>query len=86
MRMWDHMVCQPLPCPSGPDAAFLCVLSVLTACLCPSYQSGLMFLLYLLGYRTSIQFDFLAVLVVILLLVVQGSEVYLPTPSSWPEA
>ena len=29
-----------------------------------SYQSGLMFLLHLLGCRTSIQFDFLSVLVV----------------------
>ena len=35
-----------------------------TACLCPSYQSGWMFLLYLLGCWTSIQFDFLSVLVV----------------------
>ena len=36
------------------------------ACLRPSYQSGWMFLLYLLGCRTSIQFDFLSVLVVCL--------------------
>ena len=32
--------------------------------LCPSYQSGWLFLLYLLGCCTSIQFDFLSVLVV----------------------
>ena len=31
----------------------------------PSYQSGRMFLLYLLGCRTSVQFDFLSVLVVL---------------------
>ena len=35
-----------------------------SACLHPSYQSGWMFLLYLLGCWTSIQFDFLSVLVV----------------------
>ena len=33
------------------------------ACLHPSYWAGSMFLLYLLGCRTSIQFDFLSVLV-----------------------
>ena len=33
------------------------------ASLCPSYWSGWMFLLYLLGCRTSIQLDFLSVLV-----------------------
>ena len=40
------------------------VLSALAAHLCPSYLSGWMFLLYLLGCWTSIQFDFLSVLVV----------------------
>ena len=34
------------------------------ACLHPSYQSGWMFLLYLLGCQTAIQFNFLSVLVV----------------------
>ena len=50
-----------------------------------------MFLLYLLGCQTSIQFDFLSVLflfffliVVVLLLVVRGGTVYLPIPPSWP--
>ena len=47
-----------------PAAALLRVLSTLAACLRPSYWSGLMFLLYLLGCQTSIQFDFLSVLVV----------------------
>ena len=49
-----------------------------------------MFLLYLLGCQTSIQFDFLSVLavfcfeiVVVLLLVVQGSTVCLPTSPSF---
>ena len=59
----------------------------------PSYRSGWMFLLYLLGCWTSIQFDFLSVLVlvfvfkfvVVLLLVVQGGTVCLPMPPSWPE-
>ena len=51
-----------------------------------------MFLLYFLDCRTSIQFDFLSVLVVfcfeivvVLLLLVLGSTVYLPMPPSWPE-
>ena len=51
-----------------------------------------MFLLLLLGCRTSIQFDFLAVLVLfafkfvaVLLLVVRGGKVYLPMPPSWLE-
>ena len=40
------------------------VLSIPAACLHPSYWSGWMFLLYLLGCWTSTQFDFLSVLVV----------------------
>ena len=51
-----------------------------------------MFLLYLFGCRTSIQFNFLSVLVVfvfkfvvVLLLVVQGDTVCLPMPPCWPE-
>ena len=61
-------------------------------CLHPSYRSGWMFLLYLLGCQTSIQFDFLSALflfffliVVVLLLVVRGGTVCLPMPPSWPE-
>ena len=45
-----------------------------------------------LWFQTSIQFDFLSVLVVfvlkfvvVLLLVGQGGTVCLPTPPSWPE-
>ena len=64
--------------------------SALASHLLPSYRSGRMFLLYLLGCRISIQFDFLSVLVVscfynvvVLLLVVWGSTVCLPTPPSW---
>ena len=50
---------------SGPPATALPrVLSTPASHLCPSYQSGLMFLLLLLGCRTSIQVDFLAVLIV----------------------
>ena len=48
--------------------------------------------LYLIGCWTSLQFDFLSVLVVfcfqiivVLLLVAQGSTVCLPTPPPWPE-
>ena len=49
----------------GPLAAALPrVLSTPAAHLRPSYQSGLMFLLYLLGCQTSVPFDFLSVLVV----------------------
>ena len=92
-QMWDHQLCQPLPHPPGPPATALPrILSALAAHLYASYWSGWMFLLYLLGYWTSIQFDLLSVLVafvfkfvVILLLVVRGGTVYLPTPPSWPE-
>ena len=49
----------------GPPAtALLWVLSTPAARLCPSYRSGWMFLIYLLGCWTSTQFDFLSVLVV----------------------
>ena len=51
-----------------------------------------MFLLYLFGWRTSIQFNFLSVLVVFVfkfvvvrLLVVRGGTVCLPMPPSWLE-
>ena len=61
----------------------------LAADLCPSYWSGRMFLLYLLGCQTSIQFNFLSVLVVfkfvVLLLVVQGDTVCPLMPPSWLE-
>ena len=50
-----HWFCQPLPCQES---------SLPAAHLRPSYGSGWMFLLYLLGCRTSIQFDFLSVVVV----------------------
>ena len=59
--------------------------------LCPSYRSGWMFLLYLLCCQTSIQFNCLSVLVVfrfltvVVLLVVRGGTVCLPTPPSWLE-
>ena len=90
MWMWDHplhqllphWVLQPPPCQE----------SSLPGCPSPpSYRSGWMFLLYLLGCRTSIQFDFLSVLVVFLflncccLLVVRGGTVCLPMSPSWPE-
>ena len=49
----------------GPPAAALPpVLSASAAHLRPSYWSGWMFLLYLLGCQTSMQFDFLSVVVV----------------------
>ena len=51
----------------GP-AALSEVLSALAACLRPSYRCGWMFLLYILGCRTFVQFDFLSVLVVFLFL------------------
>ena len=77
----------------GPPAPpLLRVLSAPAACLRPFYRSGWMFLVYLFGCRTSIQFDFLSVLVfffflsvIVLLLVVGGGTVCLPTPPSWPE-
>ena len=78
-----------LPNPGLPATALLCILFTQAAHLGPSYQSGWMFLLQLLGFQTSIQFDFLGVLdffvfnfVVLLLLVLVG-KVYLPTPLSW---
>ena len=48
----------------GPPSALPGVLSALAARLHPSYWSRRMFLLYLPGCRTSIQSDFLSVLVV----------------------
>ena len=48
-------------CP--PAAALSQVLFTPAVCLCPSYPSGWMFLLYLLGCPTCMQFDFLSVLV-----------------------
>ena len=70
--------------PALPATTLPRVLSTPAAYVCLCYWPGRMFLLYLLGCRTSIQFDFLAVLVfkcvVVLLLVVQGSKIYLPTP------
>ena len=50
-------VCQPPPCRES---------SLPAACLRPSYRSGWMFLLYLLGCRTSIHFNFVSVLVLFL--------------------
>ena len=47
-----------------PAAALLWLLSAPAACLCPSYWSVWMLLLYFLGCRTSMQFNFLSVLVV----------------------
>ena len=58
----DCPVCPTIRQSLGP-AALLRVLSAPAACLLPSYWSGLMFLLYLLGCWTSLQFDFLSVLV-----------------------
>ena len=85
-----------------PPSSTICDLAGSTSCclaesplrpaahLHPSYWSGWMFLLYLLGCWTCIQLDFLSVLVVfkfvvVLLLVVWGGTVCLPTPPSWPE-
>ena len=61
----------PLPAPFIPQSSMSLgpamlpwVLSLPAACLRPSYWSGWMFLLYLLRCWTSMQFDFLSVLVV----------------------
>ena len=53
-----------LPSPHPKTSALLRFLSTLAACLRPSYWFGWMFLLKLLDWRTSIQFDFLTVLVI----------------------
>ena len=85
--------------PSLPATPLLWVLSTMASHLHPSYLSGWMFLLKLLGCWTSIQLVFLAVLcffclfvlffffkfVVVLLLVVRGGTVHLPMPPSWLE-
>ena len=75
-----------------PAATLARVLSTPAARLHPSYSSGGVFLLYLLGCWTSIQFDLLSVLivfcfyiVVVLLSVVRGGTVCLPTSPSWSE-
>ena len=63
--------------------------SAVAAHLRPTYQSGRMFCLHLLGCQTSMRFDFLSVLVVFfilncfLLLVVRGGAMCLPMPPSW---
>ena len=57
----------------------------------PSCCCGWMFLLYLLGCWTFIQFDFwqfwffFVFKFVVVLLVVRGGKVYLPMPPSWSE-
>ena len=83
---------QQLPCPLDPPASAFLILSALAVHLCLSSQSKWMFLLLLLGCRTSIQFNFLAVLVIflhifvfVLLFVVRACKVYLPMPPSWSE-
>ena len=79
--VWDLLVHQlpPSHATSLPLAAHLH----------PSYPSGWMFLLRLLGCQSSIQFNFLEVLGgfcfytgCFLLLVVWGNKAYLPTPPS----
>ena len=69
------LIAVALPAPFVPQSAASLgpptlpqVLSAPAAHLRPSYWSGQMFLLYLLGCWTSIQFDFLSVLVVFLFL------------------
>ena len=64
----------------------------LAAHLCPSYQPGWMFFVYhlvvgLLYSSIFWQFWLLFVFkfVVVLLMIVWGGKVYLPTPPSWPE-
>ena len=75
----------------GPLAPVLPrVLSAWLSHLCPSYWSGWMFLLLHLGCQTSkhsIFWQFWLFFVfkfVVLLLVVQGSKVYVSKPPSWP--
>ena len=83
-QMWDHLVLQPLPCGA--------VLSALATPLCPSYPSGwsLFFdsLVFRLPYSLifwKFWLFFVFKFVVVLLLVVWGGKVYLPTSPSWPE-
>ena len=89
-QMWDHLVCKPLPCwvhqlqpchESSPP--WLPVSTAPIGLGIPSLSPWL---------SDFIQFDFLSVLVdfvfkfvVVLLLVVRGGTVCLPTPPSWPE-
>ena len=88
MQIWDHLLHQPPPClKSSPPRL---PVSSPAARLCPSYQSGWMFLLYTLVVGlpySSIFWHFWLFLVFkfVVLLVVWGGTVYLPTPPSWPE-
>ena len=90
-QMWDHLVSQPPPCLPGPPAtALLHLLSAPAVCLCSSYQSGWMFNSLVVGVPCSLifwQFWLFIVfkLIVILLLVVWGSETFLSMPPSWLE-
>ena len=79
--MWDYQVYQSLPC-------YVSSLLQLPNSASPTSLDEC----FLFGCQTSIQLNFLTVLVVlvfkfvvILVLVVQGSQVYLPMPLSWPE-
>ena len=73
-HMWDHVLPQPLlPClvhhsllclPHSSSLYLAASPLHLAACLRPSYWSGWMFLLYLLGCQTPIKFGFLSVVVV----------------------
>ena len=80
----DLLVCQPLPCPvsSPPWLPVSAPLISLDECFFNSLVVGLLY------SSISQQFwlFFIFKLVIILLLVVQGSEVYLPSPPSWLEA
>ena len=82
MQMWDHLVCQPLPHPPHPPAAPLCPPVSLDECF---FFNSLVVRLPYSSIFWQFWLFFVFKFVVVLLLVVQGGKVYLPTPPSWPE-
>ena len=84
-RMWDHLVHQPLPCHTSS-------LSLLPISAPPTNLDECFFFNSLVvQFPYSLIFwqfwlVFVFKLFVILLLVVQDSEAYLPMPPCWPEA
>ena len=84
-QMWDHPVLQPPPCcaSSPPQLPLSAPHTSLDECF--SFNSlvvGLPYNSVLWQFWLFFVFKF----VVVLLLVVQGGTMYLPTPPSWPEA
>ena len=95
MQMWDHLLHQPQPRLSWSSRRHYAMSPLRPSCLSlpllPVWMNVSSLTPWLLDFHTvwfsgsSGYFFFVFKLVVVLLLVVWGSKMYLPTPSSWPE-